>query len=227
MLWIETLRDCLILVTKTHWGKLGRKKPCKEYPRAGLKPKGSEIQLQSVAASSQSLGSSNGTVVLIHEFLPLRLASNNRGWWVHTLNFRPEAAGQFLAAENVLRPFHFANCQWPPSGVFLFDWILSTAVPQGMALVCKQRYASEAMSMSDQNDWEFAGPDDARAEIRAAVGYLLRDATGGARGDIVQEIIAIVRQVASGFAARAGQSPGRWYAGRLTGSGERTATSPI
>jgi hypothetical protein len=28
---------------------------------------------------------------------------------VHTLNFHPEAAGQFLAAENVLRPFQFAN----------------------------------------------------------------------------------------------------------------------
>jgi hypothetical protein len=52
--------------------------------------------------------------------------------------------------------------------------------------------------MSDQDDWEFAGPDDAKAEIRTAV-YLLRDATGGARGDIVQEIIAIVRQVASGL----------------------------
>ena len=64
-----------------------------------------------------------------------------------------------------------------------------------MALVCKQRYASE--SMSDQDDWEFAGPDDAKAEIRAAVGYLLRGATGDARGDIVQEINAIVRQVAS------------------------------
>jgi hypothetical protein len=38
-----------------------------------------------------------------------------------------------------------------------------------------------------------------KAEIRAAVGYLLRGATGGARGDIVQEIIAIVRQVASGL----------------------------
>ena len=38
--------------------------------------------------------------------------------------------------------------------------------------------------MSDQDDWEFAGPDDAKAEIRAAVGYLLRGATGGARGDI-------------------------------------------
>ena len=35
---------------------------------------------------------------------------------------------------------------------------------------CEQRYASEAISMSDQDDWEFAGPDDAKAEIRAAVG---------------------------------------------------------
>jgi hypothetical protein len=33
-----------------------------------------------VAASSQSLGSSNGTVVLTHGFSPLRLAFNNRGW---------------------------------------------------------------------------------------------------------------------------------------------------
>jgi hypothetical protein len=55
------------------------------------------------------------------------------------------------------------------------------------------------MSMSDQDDWEFAGPDDAKAEIRAAAGYLLRGAIGGARGDIVQEIIAIVRQVAGGL----------------------------
>jgi hypothetical protein len=74
-----------------------------------------------------------------------------------------------------------------------------TAVPHGMPLVCKERYASEAMSMSDQDNWEFVDPDDAKAEIRAAVGYLLRGATGGARGDIVQEIIAIVRQVASGL----------------------------
>jgi hypothetical protein len=50
-----------------------------------------------------------------------------------------------------------------------------------------------------QDAWEFAGPDGAKAEIRAAVEYLPRDATGGARGDIVQEIIAIVRQVASGL----------------------------
>jgi hypothetical protein len=53
--------------------------------------------------------------------------------------------------------------------------------------------------MSDQDDWEFSGADDAKAEIRAAVGYLLRGATGGARGDIVQAIISIVRQVAAGL----------------------------
>ncbi len=35
-----------------------------------------------------------------------------------------------------------------------------------------------------------------KAVIGTAVGYLLRGATGGARGDNVQEIIAIVRQVA-------------------------------
>jgi hypothetical protein len=64
----------------------------------------------------------------------------------------------------------------------------------------QSRKAPEATSMSDQDDWEFAGPDDAKAQIRAAVEYLLRDAAaGGTRGDIVQEIIAIVRQVASGL----------------------------
>ena len=35
----------------------------------------------------------------------------------------------------------------------------------------QSRKASEAVSMSDQDDWEFAGPDDAKAEIRAAVGF--------------------------------------------------------
>jgi hypothetical protein len=55
------------------------------------------------------------------------------------------------------------------------------------------------MSMSDELDWNFVDEDDAKAEIRAVVEYLLRGATGGARGDIVQEITAIVRQVASGL----------------------------
>jgi hypothetical protein len=32
--------------------------------------------------------------------------------------------------------------------------------------------------MSDQDDWDFAGPDAAKAEIRAAVAYLLKRAAG-------------------------------------------------
>jgi len=53
--------------------------------------------------------------------------------------------------------------------------------------------------MSDERNWNFVNADEAKTEIRAAVDYLLRGATGGVRGDIVQEIIAIVRQVASGL----------------------------
>ena len=52
----------------------------------------------------------------------------------------------------------------------------------------QSRKKPEAMSMSDQDDWEFAGPDDAKAEIRAAVEYLLRGATGGDRGEISYRI---------------------------------------
>jgi hypothetical protein len=55
--------------------------------------------------------------------------------------------------------------------------------------------------MSDDVDWEFAGPDDAKAEIRAAVGYLLKDATGATRDRIALEIMEIVRQVANGLPA--------------------------
>jgi hypothetical protein len=53
--------------------------------------------------------------------------------------------------------------------------------------------------MSDQEDWDCAGADDAKAEIRAAVSYLLRGVSGDARGDVVREIIAIVSDVASGL----------------------------
>jgi hypothetical protein len=52
--------------------------------------------------------------------------------------------------------------------------------------------------MSDQDDWDFAGADEAKVTIRAAVRYLLKGTAGGARGDIVQEIIMIVRNVATG-----------------------------
>lgn len=55
--------------------------------------------------------------------------------------------------------------------------------------------------MSDELDfWNFADKDDAKAEIRAAVEYLPRDASGGARGEIVREIIEIVNEVVRGLA---------------------------
>lgn len=53
--------------------------------------------------------------------------------------------------------------------------------------------------MSDQADWDFSGRDDAKAEIRAAVLYLLKDATAGDRADIVLGIIQIVRDAANGL----------------------------
>ncbi|MEO8317393.1 MAG: hypothetical protein ABJA75_26065 [Bradyrhizobium sp.] len=51
--------------------------------------------------------------------------------------------------------------------------------------------------MSVQIDWDFVG-DDARKEIGAAARYLLRNATGAARDDIVREIIEIVNDAANG-----------------------------
>jgi hypothetical protein len=56
-------------------------------------------------------------------------------------------------------------------------------------------------SMSDQDEWDIAGPDDAKAEIRAAVRYLLKDAAGALRDRTALEIMEIVRQVAIGLPA--------------------------
>jgi hypothetical protein len=55
----------------------------------------------------------------------------------------------------------------------------------------------ENASMSDQDDWNFTDGDEAKAEIRAAVEYLLRDATSD-RTAITNEIINLVRLVAQG-----------------------------
>jgi len=55
------------------------------------------------------------------------------------------------------------------------------------------------MSEMSEIDWNFAGDADAKAEIAAAVRYLLRDADGSTRGDIVREIMEIVRNVADGL----------------------------
>jgi hypothetical protein len=60
--------------------------------------------------------------------------------------------------------------------------------------------------MSDQDDWDFAGADDAKVTIRAAVRYLLKGAAGCDRGNIVREIIEIVNEVARGLSP-GGQDP--------------------
>ena len=56
---------------------------------------------------------------------------------------------------------------------------------------------SKRCGMSDE--FHFNGEDDAKAEIRAAVRYLLKSAVGSDRGDIVREIIAIVNEVTRGL----------------------------
>jgi hypothetical protein len=66
----------------------------------------------------------------------------------------------------------------------------------GDLLGCKHP-AVVTQSMSDEEDWDFTGDEDAKTTIRAAIRYLLKGAAGGARGDIVQEIITIVREVAN------------------------------
>ena len=43
--------------------------------------------------------------------------------------------------------------------------------------------------MSDEFDWDFADKDDAKAEIRAAVEYLLRDTTGAPAVVVVAPMI--------------------------------------
>jgi hypothetical protein len=60
--------------------------------------------------------------------------------------------------------------------------------------------------MSDQDNWDFASAEDAKAEIRAAVAYLLKDAAGSDRGDIVRDIVEIVNEVARGLPP-GGQGP--------------------
>jgi hypothetical protein len=60
--------------------------------------------------------------------------------------------------------------------------------------------------MSNEFDWDLRGPDDAKAEIRAAVRCLLKGVAGSDRGDIVREIIEIVHEVARGLPT-GGQDP--------------------
>lgn len=51
--------------------------------------------------------------------------------------------------------------------------------------------------MAIRIDWDLVG-EDAMAEIGAAARHLLKDATGDARDEIVQQIVSIVHDAASG-----------------------------
>jgi len=61
--------------------------------------------------------------------------------------------------------------------------------------------------MSDEFRRDFSGEDDAKAAIRAAVRYLLQGTAGSDRGDVVQQIIAVVHEEARGLLPGSSQSP--------------------
>jgi hypothetical protein len=97
-------------------------------------------------------------------------------------------------------PAALSICQLPVTAFgrsFCLVGFFDTAVPYGASLQATLRIRGNVNVRSGRLG--VCGPGRPKAEIRAAVRYLLRGATGGARGDIVQEIIAIVRQVASGL----------------------------
>jgi len=74
-----------------------------------------------------------------------------------------------------------------------------TELVQATSLSLQPGLVGKGADMSDEIDWDFSGPDNAKAEICAAVGYLLKDAPGGDRGEIVWQVIAIVNRVARGL----------------------------
>jgi hypothetical protein len=72
-----------------------------------------------------------------------------------------------------------------------------TALVSGhVSLSLQPGLVGKGADMLDEIDWGFSGSDNAKEEIRAAVGYLLKDAPGSDRGEIVWQVMAIVNQVA-------------------------------
>jgi hypothetical protein len=61
--------------------------------------------------------------------------------------------------------------------------------------------------MSDEHESGFTGEYDAKAKIRAAVRYLLQSTAGSDRGDVVQQIFAVVNEEARGLSPGSSQSP--------------------
>jgi hypothetical protein len=63
------------------------------------------------------------------------------------------------------------------------------------------RSAKCEFDMSNGADWDFANTEEAKAEIRVAVEYLLRNTFGADRADIVLEIVQMVRDAANAIPA--------------------------
>ena len=81
------------------------------------------------------------------------------------------------------------------------EFLLSSIFPEikiGKIMGRPQKIIFEAGAMSniDLNDWEFADDEEANMTIRAAVHYRLMGVAASDRGDIVSEIIEIVRRAA-------------------------------
>jgi hypothetical protein len=89
-----------------------------------------------------------------------------------------------------LSPPHRLACGQPLAAVSQFD----SGLLKHWAIWFAR---GELAVMSDE--FHFNDEDDAEAEIRAAVRYLLEGIAGTDRGDIVREIIAIVSEVARGL----------------------------
>ena len=92
-------------------------------------------------------------------------------------------------------------CGWPLEAVSQFD----SGLLKHWAIWFARGESAKGAVMSDE--FRFNGEDDAKAEIRAAVRYLLKGIAGSDRGDIVREIIAIVNEVARGLPPSGGQDP--------------------
>ena len=80
-----------------------------------------------------------------------------------------------------------------------------TAFVSGHGSASRPGLGGKGAVMSDELNWDFSSPDNAKAEIRAAVGYLLNGSPGSDRGEIVWKVITIVNQVAR--ALPGGQDP--------------------
>jgi len=86
-----------------------------------------------------------------------------------------------------------------PSKIKYLEQFLKSPKIARVCTVSTNQLRPRGIAMSDQDDWDFAGEDDARAKLRAAMAYLLKGTTGMARHAIALEIMDTLRQVANGW----------------------------